>query len=160
MKKYFITPAVLAMVLAACGSTGGTESTLAAEVDDTQSTVSDTEAVETTMAVDTTPTSEASMSDGAATTVEDLQQRFAEFASQVESSDAAVEVTAAWNAAQPAMLEAIAAVQTGDVIDSAAVESALNDFEAAVPTTETELMNEWLELRAAVEGAITAAMGS
>lgn len=135
MKRTTLAAGVAALSLAACSGAVGTETTISTDLSP------DTLAPSSTMA-----------------TVEellaDLQGRFVDFGAQIEASGAEAELNEAWSEAQAVMLEALTTIQSGEVFDMATIESALDDFEQAVPATEAEVLDAWQELRATLEQAI------
>jgi hypothetical protein len=138
MKRTTRAAGVAALSLAACSGAVGTETTISTDLSP------DTLAPSSTMA-----------------TVEellaDLQGRFVDFGAQIEASGAEAELNEAWSEAQAVMLEALTTIQSGEVFDMATIESALDDFEQAVPATEAEVLDAWQELRATLEQAIQTA---
>jgi hypothetical protein len=138
MKRTTLAAGVAALSLAACSGAVGTETTISTDLSP------DTLAPSSTMA-----------------TVEellaDLQGRFVDFGAQIEASGAEAELNEAWSEAQAVMLEALTTIQSGEVFDMATIESALDDFEQAVPATEAEVLDAWQELRATLEEAIQTA---
>ncbi|MGF1665410.1 MAG: hypothetical protein ACFCVC_03960 [Acidimicrobiia bacterium] len=135
---------VAALSLAACSGAAGTE---------------------TTGPIDLSPETFASVTTVAPVTPEgdvedvlaDLQTRFADFGARIEASGAEAELNEAWNEAQAVILEALTTIQSGEMMDMSTIESTLDDFEQAVPTTETEVMTAWQELRSTLEEAIQTA---
>jgi hypothetical protein len=168
MKRSSIAAGVAALSLAACSGAVGTDTTESVDL------TPDTLTPATTLAPDPTPetppdTTAETVGDTSTTSMDsdaggmsgdveqllaDLQGQFVEFGSELEASGAADELNQAWTESQTVLLEALTAIQSGELIDMATVESALDDFEQAVPTTETELMAAWEELRSTLEVAI------
>jgi ABC-type glycerol-3-phosphate transport system substrate-binding protein len=161
MKRTTFVAGAAALTLAACSGAAGTDTTgpdqspetlapattIAPVIPETTSTLADP---------GTTVTSMAASSD-VDELLADLQGRFVEFGEQIEASGVEAELNEAWIDAQAVMLEALTTIQSGEMVDMSTIDSALDDFEQAVPTTETEVLAAWNQLRATLEEAIQTA---
>lgn len=159
MKRTTLAAGVAALSLAACSGAVGTETTIS--TDQSLDTFAPTPTVATVAPETTSTLADPGTTVGVGGDVEellaDLRGRFVDFGAQVEASGAEAELNEAWNEAQAVMLETLTTIQSGEVIDMATIESALDEFEQAVPATEAEVLDAWRELRATLEEAIQTA---
>lgn len=142
MKRTALVAGAAALSLAACsGAVGSETSVVAPAAPETTRTLAD-------------PGTTVGAGGDVEELLADLQGRFVDFGAQIEASGAEAELNEAWSEAQAVMLEAMTTIQSGEVIDMATIEPALDDFEQAVPATEAEVLDAWQELRATLEQAI------
>jgi hypothetical protein len=152
----------LALTLGACagdaGTTDTTEDLGLGDVTTTTAVTTDTTVDDVTgttaMTDDTMSVPDVSLPEGIDEAISSLQGDFAELASAIAASDAGEQLLAEWTAAQSDILEALAAVQAGEALDTTAIEDALDQFTAAIPGTEEDITAAWNEVRATLEGLI------
>lgn len=86
---------------------------------------------------------------------EEVRSEMNEFADEVQNSEAAADIQAAWSSVQIEMSEALSSVAAGDEIDRDAIETELETFqselEAMGDDIGDELMSAWNELRSEFE---------
>jgi hypothetical protein len=149
MKRTSVTTSVVALTLAACSGAAVSDTTADTVAGVTPETFAPTTVTTAGTFADTT----IGVDEDLSAVVAGLQDRLTDFGAQIEASGAEAELTAAWNQTQAELAGLLATLQAQGTLDMATVESALDEFEQAVPTSETELRSAWEQVRTAVEDA-------